>query len=301
MTDEPTRIGTASAGHTDDQSLTFAEKMLREQARALGRIAQYLGEQEARRILGTIPEPLRLEHWGRKVYSQTDEDGILGEILRRIGTGPDGGIVIEFGVEDGLQCNTHWLLRQGFRTVWLESSDRRAKRIRRLFGDYLTDGRLTLAHELVERETVDARLAALANGRSVSVLSIDVDGNDYWLWERIESIRPSVVVIEYNASVPPPAAVVQHYDPDGPKKVRDDAWGASLSALHKMGRRKGYALVGCGIAGVNAFFVREDLATDDRFQYARTPEALYHPFRRKLIEDAFVPGFRPAAGRDVQV
>ena len=148
---------------------------------------------------------------------------------------------------------------------------------------------------------MDARLAALAGGRAVSVLSIDVDGNDYWLWERIESIRPSVVVVEYNAAFPPPASLVQQYDTEGPKKVRDDRWGASLSALHKLGRRKGYELVGCGIAGVNAFFVRDDLVTGERFQYSRTPEALYHPFRRKLIADAFAPGFPPAVGGQVEI
>ena len=81
--------------------------------------------------------------------------------------------------------------------------------VRRLFGHYVRDGALTVAHERVERDTVDARLAALADGRPVTVLSIDVDGNDYWLWGQIESIRPSVVVIEYNASFPPPVSVVQ--------------------------------------------------------------------------------------------
>lgn len=284
-------------GPTEDSGMTRADRMLRDQARALERIAQYLGEQEVRRILTSIGEPLRLEHWGRKVYSQSDEDGILGEILRRIGLGPDRGVVIEFGVEDGLQSNTHWLLRQGYTAVWLECSDRHVKWIRRFFAEYLANDRLTLAHELVARDTVDARLAALANENPVSVLSIDVDGNDYWLWERIESIRPCVVVIEYNATFPPPMAVVQEHDTEGPRKVRTDYWGASLSALDKLAARKGYQLVGCGVTGVNAFFVRDDLATDERFPYRRTPAVLYHPFRRKLITDAFAPGFPPAVGR----
>ncbi|HVZ20757.1 MAG TPA: hypothetical protein VG871_06830 [Vicinamibacterales bacterium] len=272
------------------------ERWLRDQARALQRIAEYMGEQESRRILETIRDPSRLEHRGGKVYSQTDEDGILGEILRRIHAGPDAGLVIEFGVESGLESNTHWLLRQGFAGVWLECDDRHVKYIRRLFADHLSDGRLTLAHERVERETVDTRLAVLAGGRPVSVLSIDVDGNDYWLWERIDSIRPSVVVIEYNGTVPPPVSVVQQYDPGGPHKVRTDYWGASLCALHKLARHKGYELVGCGIAGINAFFVRADIATEERFPYARTPDALYHPFRRKLVADAFGSAFQPAVG-----
>lgn len=278
-----------------------AERMLADQTRVLERIAQYLGEQEARRVVSTIAEPRRLEHWGRKIHSQSDEDGILGEILRRLGRGAEDGILIEFGVENGLQSNTYWLLRQGYTVVWLEYSERHARSIRRFFSDYLERGRLQLAQELVVRETVDHRLAALAAGRPVSVLSIDVDGNDYWLWERVETIRPAVVVIEYNATCPPPVAVVQEYDAEGPRKVKTDYWGASLSALDKLARRKGYQLVGCGIVGVNAFFVRDDLVTDERFPYDRAPEALYHPLRRKLIADAFVPGFPAAVGRYVDV
>lgn len=284
-----------------DAPLTTTERMLRDQGRSLERVAQYLGEQELRRVVGTIADPGRLEHWGRKIYSQSDEDGILGEILKRIGAGPDAGIAIEFGVENGLQSNTYWLLRQGYTAVWLECNDRHVKWIRRFFADYLDSGRLQLAHELVARDTIDTRLATLSGGRPVSVLSIDVDGNDYWLWERVEAIRPAVVVVEYNATCPPPLAVVQVHDDEGPKKVKTDYWGASLSALHKLARRKGYQLVGCGVVGVNAFFLRDDLATQERFPYPWTPEALYHPLRRKLITDAFVPGFPPAVGRYEEV
>jgi hypothetical protein len=286
---------------TQESTMKPADRMLRDQLRALERIAQYLGEQEARRILATIGEPLRVEHWGRKIYSQSDEDGILSEILRRLGADQQSGIVIEFGVEDGLQSNTHWLLRQGYSAVWLECDDRQAKRIRSLFADYLAKGLLTLAHEMVTRDTVDARLATLANDKPVWVLSIDVDGNDYWLWQRIERIRPAVVVVEYNATYPPPVSVVQEYNADRASKVKDDYWGASLSALDRLSQAKGYQLVGCGITGVNAFFVREDLVAEGRFPYPRTPEALYHPFRRKLITDAFTPGFRPSVGRYVEI
>jgi hypothetical protein len=279
---------------------TQIERMLREQGRALQRIAQYLGEQEARRIVAAIEDPQRLEHWGRKVYSQGDEDGILCEILRRIGLGPADGMAIEFGVESGLQSNTHWLLRQGHRVLWLEFSDQHVKWIRRWFADYLAKGQLTLAHELVAVETIDSRLSALANGQPVLVLSIDVDGNDYWLWERVQSIHPAVVIVEYNATFPPPAAIVQEHAAEF-RKAKSDYWGASLGALWKLGQRKGYTLVGCTITGVNAFFVRNDLATARRFPGDHTPETLYHPLRRHLIADAFAPPFPPDVGRYVEV
>lgn len=110
--------------------------------------------------------------------------------------------------------------------------------------------------------------------KAMSDESTDVDGNDYWLWERVEAIRPAVVVIEYTATCRPPVSVVQEHDVGGPRKVKTDYWGASLSALHRLARRKGYQRL-----------------------YSWTPETLYHPLRRKLIADAFVPGFLPAVGR----
>ena len=132
------------------------------------------------------------------------------------------------------------------------------------------------------------------------VLSIDVDGNDYWLWEREQSIQPAVEIVEYNATFPPPMSVVQEHAAEF-RKAKTDYWGASLSALWKLAQRKGYTLVSCTITGVNAFFVRDDLATPSRFSGDQTPESLYHPLRRLLIADAFVPPFAPDVGRYVQV
>jgi hypothetical protein len=290
----------AETGDPGGSGLTNLERMVREQGRALQRIAQYLGEQEARRVVASIADPQRLEHWGRKIYSQGDEDGILGEILHRVGLGATDGIAIEFGVENGLQSNTHWLLRQGYRAVWLEFSDQHVKWIRRWFAEYLADGRLTLAHETVEVETIDARLSALVAGRPVLILSIDVDGNDYWLWDRVEGIRPAIVVVEYNATFPPPISIVQQHASEF-RKAKTDHWGASLCALGKLGQRKGYSLVACSVTGVNAFFVRNDLASPERFPYDRRPESLYHPLRRHLIADAFAPPFPPDVGSYVEV
>ena len=91
------------------------------------------------------------------------------------------------------------------------------------------------------------------------MLSIDVDGQDYWIWEAIESFRPRVLVIEYNSSLDPRQRLVQ---PDEPGHSWDGSeyYGASLGALQALGDRKGYRLVHTELSGVNAFFVRADLA-----------------------------------------
>ena len=89
------------------------------------------------------------------------------------------------------------------------------------------------------------------------LLSIDIDGNDYWLWKAITRFKPRVVVIEYNSNYPPDVSWIMKYNPK-------HAWeggshfGASLLALEKLGASKGYSLVGCDFYGVNAFFVQRE-------------------------------------------
>jgi len=106
------------------------------------------------------------------------------------------------------------------------------------------------------------------------MLSIDIDGNDYWVWEAITCIDPRVVVIEYNAKFPPPLEWIMPYNPD---HIWDgsDLHGASLKALEKLGIRLGYQLVGTNMNGRNAFFVKSGLAKD-RFPQPATAENLYH-------------------------
>jgi hypothetical protein len=111
----------------------------------------------------------------------------------------------------------------------------------------------------------------------VDVLGIDIDYNDYWVWKAIEVIKPRLVIIEYNASLRPPLSLVVPYKPDH-TWTGGNFFGASLEALVRLGRAKGYRMVGCCFAGVNAFFVREDLC-GDRFLEPATAEEHYEPER----------------------
>jgi hypothetical protein len=90
------------------------------------------------------------------------------------------------------------------------------------------------------------------------VLVIDVDGQDYWIWEALEGYSPRVVVVEYNSGLAAPESRVEPRT--SPAWDRSDHFGASLGALRALGEAKGYRLVHCELAGVNAFFVRDELA-----------------------------------------
>jgi hypothetical protein len=100
----------------------------------------------------------------------------------------------------------------------------------------------------------------------LGILSIDIDGNDYWVWEAINCVEPAIVVCEYNHRYGPTRSVTVPYNPSFDRfKVLSPPlyFGASLKALVRLGKKKGYSLVGCGQNGVNAFFVRHDLLPAD--------------------------------------
>ena len=233
--------------------------------------AQLLGE-----LAGTdrFKSPLRLLGAGYKVFSQNQEDGMIAEVFRRIGATTRR--FIEFGVEDGLECNSAFLLLQGWRGAWIEGSAASAAKARAAFASYP----VKVVERYVTVENADALIGELADGEELDLLSIDVDTIDYWLWRAIVSVKPRLVVIEYNATWPPHIRKTVAHDPamvwDGGSFM-----GASLGALAALGEAKGYCLVGCSLAGVNAFFVREDLV-GDKFCAPFTAENHYEPPRYDL-------------------
>jgi hypothetical protein len=221
-------------------------------------------------------EPGRLTAHGFKIFSQGDEDGIIQEIFRRIGTTDKR--FIEFGVEDGSECNTRLLLMLGWTGFWLDGS---AENVRRM--EERADGASTAAL-FITAENIDRVLGEWASGTpetpaELDLLSIDIDQNDYWVWQAIRSVSPRVVIVEYNASYPPPIEFVVPYHP---QRTWDGSnyFGASLSSMARLGREKGYGLVGCNLAGVNAFFVRNDLLAS--FHEPFTAEEHYEPGRYEL-------------------
>lgn len=235
-------------------------------------------------------DPRRLTHHGYKAYSQNDEDGILAEIFRRIGT-TDRSFV-EFGVEHGVQCNSLWLLMQGWSGLWIEGSERHVKTMLKSHAHWLQSGHLAVCRAFITAENINELIGARYKDREIDLLSIDIDFNDFWVWRAIEVVKPRVVVIEYNATWAPPASITVPYSPTRMWQG-DNYCGASLGALARLGEHKGYSLVGCCLAGVNAFFVRNDLL-QGRFLNPGALEDHYEPARYHF---GFLPsGHRPGVG-----
>lgn len=224
-------------------------------------------------------EENRVVRHGYRAYSQNDEDGIIEEIFRRIGA--TARTFFEIGVETGIECNTLNLLAHGWRGTWVEKRPSSVGAIKRDFKSYLDRGRLRIEESLATPANIDALIANAGFRDECDLLSIDIDINDYWVWRAISQCRPRAVVIEYNAVWRPPLAVTL---PEMP----DHSWdgsnyhGASLKALEELGVEKGYRLVGCCFAGVNAFFVRSDLC-GDKFAAPFSAENHYEPFRPFMV------------------
>ncbi|MET0710820.1 MAG: hypothetical protein ABWY82_28860 [Tardiphaga sp.] len=149
--------------------------------------------------------------------------------------------------------------------------------MRRTLSGYLSSGALRLTQAMITAENVNILFEQTGFSGEVDILSINVACNDYWVWKAIEVVKPRLVVIEYNATLRPPLLLVVPYQPtaqwDG-----TNYFGASLEALLKLGRTKGYRIVGCKFSGSNACFVRDDLC-EDHFVEPATAEEHYEPQR----------------------
>jgi len=222
----------------------------------------------------------RLTRYGRKVYSQNDEDGIIAEIFHRIGV--ENCTFVEFGVGSGVECNSLWLLTQGWSGLWIEGNADYTKSIEVTHKHWRDNNKLIIKNNFVTKGNINSIIAEQFHEKNLDLLSIDIDFNDFWIWKEIFCVNPRVVVIEYNASWPPPVSITVPYDGKA-QWSRGNYFGASLEALNRLGQSKGYSLIGCSLSGVNAFFVRNDLLGDHFIQPGSSFEH-YEPARYFLSE-----------------
>jgi len=196
-----------------------------------------------------------LADYEASVYSQCGEDGVLGRIFDVIGAG--NRYFVEFGAWDGqhLSNTANLRLNGGWQGLLMEGSDK-------------ADGEL-VKREFVDAGNVNALFAKHAVPETFDLLSIDIDGNDYWIWEAVTACSPRLVIIEYNSLFGPDRAVVVPYDPEFDRHRFVEAaegghyyFGASLQALSRLAEQKGYRLILTEPQGVNAFFPRNDVGQE---------------------------------------
>ncbi len=188
-----------------------------------------------------------------KYFSQSDEDGITLEILRRLQI--EKGHFIEFGVGNGLENNTLVLLAHGWNGGWIGGEE--------LVVKLPIGGRLKYWRKWVDRKSIQELLSEtdfkqLALG--AHVVSLDLDGNDaYFVSDLLENgVRPALWIQEYNATIPIDVSWTIDYDP-AHSWEKDNYFGASLKYLAMLFQQHQYTPVACSATGANVFFVRNDL------------------------------------------
>jgi hypothetical protein len=194
-----------------------------------------------------------LEPYEESRRSQNGEDGVIAEILRRIGA--LRRFFVEFGAEEGVEGNCAALAEDGWSGLYIEAD---AVKFSGLEARWRHRPDIRTRHARVQPHTIEALFEAAEVPRDLDLLSIDVDSNDWYLWDSLVSYSPRLLVIEYNASLPLGSRLVRRLDPED-SWDGTDYFGASLGAYEALGNRKGYALVHTETCGVNAFFVRRDL------------------------------------------
>jgi hypothetical protein len=197
-----------------------------------------------------------------RVFSQFGEDGIIQYLIAHVPIEEE--VFVEFGVEDYRESNTRFLLcNNNWCGLILDGGRRHIQFVR--------------SNPIGWRHTIDARSAFVTPDNinrlltdadvtgDIGLLSIDIDGNDYQVLEAIDAISPRILVVEYNSTFGPDAAVVVPFDARFDRTRAHFSnlyWGASLSAICLAADRKGNAFVGSNSAGNNAFFVRRDVLGD---------------------------------------
>jgi hypothetical protein len=218
-------------------------------------------------VLGKITEllalqcepPRRISSAEFKIFSQWGEDGIVHYLLRHV-TVPNQ-IFVEFGVENYQEANTRWLVEaHNWSGLVLDGSPQHVEAIK---SDVIYwKHQLKAVSAFVDADNINRLIKENGISGDIGLLSVDIDGMDYWVWKAIDVVTPAIVIVEYNSLFGPTKSVTVPYDAGFVRQKAHYSWsyyGASLAALVSLGKTKGYVFVGSNSAGNNAFFVKSDL------------------------------------------
>ncbi len=216
---------------------------------------------EAKNLINNFKNLERIKNFEEiefKVFSQFGDDGIIQYLIHNLDF--ETQIFIEFGVGDYTEANTRFLLiNNNWKGLIIDCEQRYINYIKNEEIYWKYD--LTAICNFVTCENINHIFENNGFKGEVGILSIDIDGNDYWIWESIKAVKPVVVIVEYNSIFGLDFALSIPYSP---KFQRTKAhfsnlyWGCSLRALERLGRKKGYYFIGSNSSGNNAYFVRKD-------------------------------------------
>lgn len=239
-----------------------------------------------------------------QVFSQRGEDGIIQYLISKIEI--PNKIFVEFGVETYTESNTRFLLmNNNWSGLVLDGSEKNIDFIKKDFIYWKYD--ITAKRSFITKDNINDLISSYTKTEDIGLLSVDIDGNDYWVWEAINCIQPRIVICEYNSAFGPEKKLTIPYKESFIRSTEHYSelyFGASLAAFCDLAEKKGYQFVGTTSAGVNAYFVRNDVASpfkkytqkegfnESANRDSKTKEGklsfLRHSERLSVIEDMYV-------------
>jgi len=230
-----------------------------------------------------------------RVSSQWGQDGIIDWLIERAEIPPTAQTFIEFGVDDYRQSNTRFLLQnRNWRGLIMDGHEAMVSAVKSDGLAWRYD--LTARAAFITRENINDLIAGAGLSGEIGLLSIDIDGNDYWIWEALHSVRPILCICEYNAVLGDVHPICSPYDAHFSRTKSHPSnlyFGASIAALRSLATKKGYRFVGTNLAGNDAFFVREDYAgrfAQDTLRSVRALPSLFRESRDESGQNTYIGG-----------
>jgi len=221
-----------------------------------------------------------LEKYEYSLFSQNGEDGILRHIFSEIGY--KNRYFVEIGFEV-TECNSlRLMLKDKLSGVVIDGSAVSVNKFNKAAKRMHIENVMAV-NKFLDVENLKPVFAQAGVPEEIDLLSIDIDGNDYWFWNAIDFVNPRVVIVEINASLGPDLSLAVPYDPAFMRHQKHKSGfycSASLTAFTKLAEKKGYSLIGCDSKGVNAFFIRKDCITENIRQ--QTPKEAFRPHLMRL-------------------
>ena len=223
----------------------------------LQKIQQALGRIENRQLLAQYPK--QFNDYEFQVYSQWGEDGLIQHLIHQVPI--ERPIFVEFGVEKYTESNTRFLLtNNNWSGLVIDGPELHIEYIKN--DPIYWKHNLKAEHSFIDRNNINSLIKKNGISGDIGLLSVDIDGNDYWIWNSIDVVNSRIVVCEYNSLWGDKLSVSTPYDSAFGRTNAHYSnlyFGASITALTKLANFKGYSLIGSNIAGNNLFFVRNDL------------------------------------------
>ena len=195
-----------------------------------------------------------------KVFSQWGDDGIIQFLINYLDIPTDAEKFVEFGVENYTEANTRFLLiNNNWQGLIMDGSEDNMKYVQH--DDIYWRFHLAAKPAFITRENINGLLKENEMTGEIGLLHIDIDGNDFFVWQTIDAVNPIIVIVEYNSVFGSNKPWSVPYDKEFVRSKYHHSnlyWGTSLLSLCDLATEKGYGFIGCNSNGNNAFFVRND-------------------------------------------